>query len=246
MKILHLLGQCSPALGVTALAQIRIHQLLIYGVWMEKRASHCRLSPYPITRNLSEQGRGPIPRSSYDELTLVCCCSFSRFFCFCPDMFSCRRQQTSHVTCPYLYFAFSYRLLSSHSLAHIWGDEALAFNFLEDPITFGNRWDLANQDIRVSSKHSWEGRHTFFELYQEVHAHMCFYSLFFLLALTFSSLHLSSSLLEFLFYFIFPSLSSLSRFPLFNISYSTVFYAHFLVGLINNVCSVSWNFIFCS
>ena len=82
MKILHLLGQCSPALGVTALAQIRIHQLLIYGVWMEKRASHCRLSPYPITRNLSEQGRGPIPRSSYDELTLVYCCSFSRFFAF--------------------------------------------------------------------------------------------------------------------------------------------------------------------
>ena len=76
-------------------------------------------------------------------------------------------------TCPYLFFAFSRRLLSS---THIWGH---AFKFLEDPITFGNeRWDLVNQDIRVSSK-TFHGKvGNFCNEKYIVHRCVFFYSLF--------------------------------------------------------------------
>ena len=55
--------------------------------------------------------------------------------------------------CPYLLFLHSqidFSLL--HSSTHIWDHETQAFEFLEDPITSGNRWDLVNQDIRSFGK----------------------------------------------------------------------------------------------
>lgn len=81
VKILHLLVPCSLAHGVTVVAQMSIRQLLIYGVWTEKRASRCQLFLYLITRSLSEQEREAertVPPSSCDEL--IYCTLFSVFF----------------------------------------------------------------------------------------------------------------------------------------------------------------------
>ena len=57
----------------------------------------------------------------------------------------------------FLYSHIDFSLL--HSSTHIWGHEFLAFKFLEDQITFGNRWDPGYLGFQQNI--SWEGRHFF-------------------------------------------------------------------------------------